>query len=168
MIVDMGGIDWYMSRVFSWCVLDGWLGDGLDDWSGDVFLDNWSWSDVLLNDWNGNLDWSWGWVVDGWLLVVDSWLLVVDSWLLIVDSWLLVVDSWLLVLVLDWLSWVVWDWWDDLSDSWLGDDFSDWLGNDFSDWLGNDFVSFDWFTTNLSDKSMVVISSVWDNATVSI
>jgi hypothetical protein len=42
----------------------------------------------------------------------------------------------------------------------LGDDFSDWLGNDFSDWLGNDFVSFDWFTTNLSDKSMVVISGV--------
>lgn len=53
--------------------------------------------------------------------------------------------------------------WSDLldGDSWLDDLCYSRSGNVFMNgWLSDDLVSFEWFTTNISDESMVIISGV--------
>lgn len=181
-----------MSWVLGWGVFY-WLSDNSlgNDWSNvflnnswlDVLLNDWSWLDVFLDDWDSNLldwgdilmvlDWSniflWSWVVLnwGWIMLDWGWVVLKRSWIVLNWGWVMLGWSWI---VLDW-SWVLLNWGSIFldMDSWLRDNLGDW-GNDFSNcWLSDVFLLLvsEWFTTNISNESMMVISSVWDNTAIS-
>jgi hypothetical protein len=126
-------------------LLDDWGGLNVLvlDWSLDILMLDWGnifldWGDVLLDNWGDNLNLSWGLV-------------------------LVVLLGWGLVLVVLWgsLDVLVLDWGDVFLDNGLGDDLLD-------DWLGNNFVSLNWFATDLSVESVVVISGVVNDSAVTV